>query len=213
MIIKKSVITSILKIYDFFKKYKKEISIIRIYFCIGICAVIWIINGIYIFQAFRDHITSEAYMHIGLSIFFSLLALELIIGRYGAWMHFDFFWFEIIGWFLFIPSIIFVISSMIELKRKGKSKGTDFTATTTFIKSGIYNFLRQPMTLGVAIWSIALILVFQSILAIILGLISFFCFWMSAIKESEYNISKFGDDYKEYMKKVPMWNILKGVKK
>ena len=65
---------------------------VRIYFCIGICAVIWIINGIWIFQAFRDRVTSEVYMHTGLSIFFSLLALELTIGLNGAWIHFDFFW-------------------------------------------------------------------------------------------------------------------------
>jgi protein-S-isoprenylcysteine O-methyltransferase Ste14 len=97
--------------------------------------------------------------------------------------------------------------------QKGKLKSADFTATNTFIDSGIYNFLRQPMTLGAAIWSIALVLVFQSILAVILGLVSLFCFWMSAKKESEYNIRKFGDTYKEYMKNVPMWNILKGMRK
>ncbi len=35
--------------------------------------------------------------------------------------------------------------------------------------------IRQPITLGLAIWSIALILVFQSIPALILGLSSAFC--------------------------------------
>jgi protein-S-isoprenylcysteine O-methyltransferase Ste14 len=34
---------------------------------------------------------------------------------------------------------------------------------------------------------------------------------MSARKEAEYNINKFGDEYKEYIKKVPMWNIFKGL--
>jgi protein-S-isoprenylcysteine O-methyltransferase Ste14 len=186
---------------------------IGICLCISICALIWIVNGIWLIQAIREHVASEIYMHIGLGIFFSLLALELIIGIQGAWTHFEIFWLAVIGWILYIPSAILVFGSMIELKHKGKPKGADFTATTTFIDSGIYSLFRQPMTLGAAIWSIALVLVFQSILAVILGLVSLFCFCMSARKESEYNIEKFGDAYKEYMKKVPMWNILKGLRK
>ena len=77
----------------------------------------------------------------------------------------------------------------------------------------MYGIIRQPITLGMTIWSIALILVFQSILSIILGTLSIFCFWMSARKEAEYNIKKLRDEYKEYMKKVPMWNIFKGLRK
>ena len=99
------------------------------------------------------------------------------------------------------------------LKYKGKPKTNDLSATTTFIDSGIYGFVRQPMTLGMAMWSIALILFFQSILAVMLGVVSLFCFWISARKESEYDIGKFGNAYKEYIQKVPMWNILKGLRK
>jgi len=178
-----------------------------IYLCISICAIIWIVNGLWLIQAIREHIASEIYMHIGLGLFFSLLAIELTIGIHGAWTHFEIFWLAVIGWVLYIPSAILVFGSMIALKHKGKPKSADFTAATTFIDSGIYSFFRQPMTLGAAIGSVALVLDFQSILAVILGLVSLFCFWMSARKESEYNIRKFGDTYKEYMKKVPMWNF------
>ena len=186
---------------------------VSIYLGISICVIIWIVNGIWVIQAMREHIASEIYMHIGLGTFFSLLALELTIGTNGVWAHFEIIWLAVVGWVLFIPSAILVFGSMIELKHKGKPKSTDFTATTTFIDGGIYRFFRQPMTLGAAIWSIALVLVFQSILALMLGLVSLFCFWMAAKKESKYNIRKFGDAYQEYMKKVPMWNILKGLRK
>jgi protein-S-isoprenylcysteine O-methyltransferase Ste14 len=192
---------------------KEDKKIYRYILCVGICAVIWIVNGRWIIQAVREHVTSEIYMHIGLGTFFSLLALELIIGKQGYWTHFEIFWLAVIGWILYIPSAILVFGSMIELKHKGKPKSADFTATTTFIDAGIYSLFRQPMTLGMAIWSIALMLDFQSVLAVILGVVSVFCFWMSARKESEYNIKKFGDAYKEYMKQVPMWNIFKGLNK
>lgn len=181
--------------------------------CISICAIIWIINSICLIQAIKNHVISELYMHTGLGIFGSLLALELTIGMHGAWTHFGISWLTVIGWILFVPSGILTFGSMIELKHKGKSKGADFTATTTFIDRGIYSLVRQPMTLGLAMWSIALVLAFQSVLAVILGLTSLFCFWMSASKESELNIRKFGGPYKEYMKKVPAWNVLKGLRK
>ncbi|GAG80166.1 unnamed protein product, partial [marine sediment metagenome] len=29
---------------------------------------------------------------------------------------------------------------------------------------------------------------------------------MASRKEDAFNIEKFGDEYREYMKKVPMWN-------
>jgi len=36
---------------------------------------------------------------------------------------------------------------------------------------------------------------------------------MSARKEGEYDIGKFGDKYREYIKRTPMWNIFKGLRK
>jgi len=118
-----------------------------------------------------------------------------------------------IGFLFIILSASLFIASMNDLKHNGKFKIDDFTVTTVFIDAGTHIFVRQPMTLWLAIWSIALILDFQSVLAVILGVVSVFCFWMSARKESEYDIRKFGNTYKDYMKKVPMWNILKGLRK
>ena len=185
----------------------------RYILCIGICAVIWTVNGIWLRQAIRERITSEIYIHTGLGIFFSLLALELTLGTFKLWARLDIFWLEVIGLVLYIPSAYLVAASMHALKHKGRPKTADPTATATFIDTGVYDIIRQPMTLGTAIWSIALILVFQSILSIILGVLAIFCFWMSARKESEYNIKKFGNKYKAYMKRVPMWNFFKGLRK
>ena len=185
----------------------------RYILCITICAVIWVVNGKWLVQAVRKRIASEIHIHTGLGIFFSLLAVELTLGVFRPWMRFDILWLRIIGLILYIPSGYLVAASMHALKSRGKPESADPTATTTFVGTGIYSIVRQPMTLGMAIWSVALILVFQSILAIILGVISIICFWMSARKEGEYDIGKFGDKYREYIKRTPMWNIFKGLRK
>jgi len=180
---------------------------LNLWLCIGLCAIIWVVNGIYIIDAIREKISCEFYMHTGLSIFFCVMVLELTIGNNGAWNRLGSLWLQIIGFALYIPSGYLVISAIIALRHRGKSKGSDFTESTKIITEGLYGRIRQPMTLGLAIWSVAFILVFQSVPAIILSIISIFCFWMAARKESGYNIMKFGDDYEEYMKKVPMWNF------
>lgn len=185
----------------------------RYILCVGISAIIWIINGRWIIQAVREQVTAEFYMHIGLGIFFTLLTLELTLGTVNLWRHLNILWLTIVGLLLYIPSCYLVASSMYALKHKGKPKTADFTASTTFIDTGIYGLVRQPMTLGLAIWSIALIFVFQSILAVILGAVSLCCFWISARKESEYDMRKFGNAYEEYMERVPLWNIFKGLRK
>ena len=121
------------------------------------------------------------------------------------WVHFDVSWLEFIGFILYIPSTYLVMAPMRALKRYGTPEtGIE---TTTFVDS-IYATIRQPMTLGMAIWSVALIFVFQSALSVILGVVSLFCFYMSARTESEYDILKYGDGYREYMRRVPMWNVL-----
>jgi len=179
---------------------------------VGICAVIWLVNGRWIIQAVRERITSEIYMHIGLGIFLTLLTLELMFGNAGLWMRFDSWWLEIIGYLLYIPSGILVFGSMRELKRKGKSETVDFTATSALIDTGVYGVIREPMTLGMALWSIALIILFQSLVSLLLGAVSFLCFWMSARTEDEYNVRKFGDAYKEYSRRVPLWNLFNGLR-
>ncbi|MBN2402135.1 MAG: hypothetical protein JXN64_07025 [Spirochaetes bacterium] len=185
----------------------------RIFICIAICAVIWIANGVSIIHGLRKRIPNEVYMHTGLALFLSLLTIELCIGINGAWHHLNIKWISVTGFILYIPSFIIIISSMIALKHKGKSKGADFTESTIFLDTGIYGYIRQPMTLGFAIWSLALILVFQSVPAFIIGLLSVLCFRLSAINEKGYNIKKFGDRYKKYMEKIPMWNIFQGLLK
>lgn len=77
------------------------------------------------------------------------------------------------------------------------------------IEGTIFGIIRHPLYLGFALWGIGQILAIQSTISLILGIIAIFCARMASKKEDEFNIMKFGDDYREYMQKVPMWNVLK----
>lgn len=178
----------------------------RYLICFIICLLIWFFNTRWLIQARRERIKSEIYIHTGFGVFFTILAVESIL-KIGPRLTIG--WFRIAGLLLYIPSAYLVFSSLHALKHKGRSEKYDPTETTAFIDTGIYGRIRQPMTLGMVIWSVALILVFQSVIVLILGVISIFLFWMSARSEGEYNLRKFGDVYKGYMIKIPMWNILR----
>ena len=185
---------------------------LNLYLCIGICMVIWIVNGRWLVESIKSHVTSEIYTHIGLGVFLTLLALELTMGMQGSWSHFNVRWLGIIGWVLYVPAAFFVFGAIATLQYKGKPV-EEMTETTTIVTTGIYSIIRQPMTLGMFIWSIALILVFQSIVSIILCAPSALCFFLAAKNDTANNIKKFGDDYEEYMKRVPMWNVFKGLRR
>ena len=116
----------------------------RYILCIGICAVIWTVNGIWLRQAVRKRITSEIYIHTGLGIFFTVPTLELTLSTFKLWPRLDIFWLEVIGLALYIPSAYLVAASMHALKHKGRSKTADPTATTTFALIFCYFFCLPP---------------------------------------------------------------------
>ena len=181
--------------------------------CAAICVLIWIFNGRCISQSVKEHITGEAYNHTGLGLFFTILTIELLLGEAGLWAHADISWLQVAGYILYIPSAFLVFGSMIELKHKGKAKSLAPHGSANLVQTGIYGVVRHPMWLGMLFWSIALILVFQSVFSLIPGVIAIVCFRIGAAKEDAFKINEFGEAYIEYLKKVPMWNVFKRLRR
>ena len=173
-----------------------------------ICAAIWL--GIifrWLIPVIRKRIVHEIYVACGLGIMFSLIVLGHLICK-GS----DILPLVYIGYAFYIPAAVFVISSHISLKHKGKPE-SGWEHTTKLIEGSVYRIVRHPLYLGSALFTIGIILLIQSILSTIFGLVAIFCFWTASKKEDEFNIKKFGDSYRKYMKKVPMWDFLSGLKK
>lgn len=172
-----------------------------------ICACIWIgiIFG-WLIPVIRKRIVHEIYVACGLGIYFSLIVLGWI------WKIMDICLLLYIGYSIIALGIIFFVFSVNSLKHKEKPK-SGWEHTTEIVDTSVFRVVRHPLYLGGTIATVGIMLVIQSIPSTILGLVAFFCFWMASKKEDEFNIKKFGESYKEYMEKVPMWNFLKGLKK
>jgi len=182
----------------------------------AIGAVIWVLNGRYIAEGARNRIVSEIYAHTGLGIFFTVLVLEATLGGTEVWAQGNILWVRILGFALYVPAVIFVFGSMIALHRQGEAGDKDALTpygTTMVVDSGVFGVVRHPMWLGMIIWSVALMLVSQSIPAIIMGVAAVNLFRLAAVKETGFNLEKFGDAYREYINRVPMWNIFKRLRR
>lgn len=176
--------------------------------CGVICLFIWVASLI---PAIKERLASEIYGHIGMALFFSLLVLGFGIPQLGNIFH-DILWLEIIGYVLFVPAAFLVAYSFYCLFRRGKARTLAFADKMNLVDTGIYGVVRHPMLLGMAVWSFALILVFQSALAVVLGISVIVLSWMAAREEDKINPKKFGSSYKKYMARVPRWNAFKGLR-
>ena len=182
----------------------------------AICVAVWVINGRHIVDGIRNRISCEIYAHSGLGIFFTLMALEYVLGGTEVWIQGHISWVRILGFALYAPAAIFVFGSMIELHRKGEAGDRDalsLSGTTVVVESGVFRVVRHPMWLGMSIWSVAMILISQSVPGVVLGIVALNLFRMAAIKETEFNIEKFGAPYREYMDRVPMLNFFRGLRR
>ena len=94
----------------------------------------------------------------------------------------------------------------------GVSKGKSFVNTTRLVDTGIYRVVRHPQYLGgVFAIFVATLLWYPHWLFGVLGVIATAVIYMSCREEDQRLVQQFGDDYVNYMQKVPRMNILAGV--
>ena len=97
-------------------------------------------------------------------------------------------------------------------RRGGVVKGKSFTNTTKLVDTGIYSIVRHPQYAG-GIYAIFLtnFLLYPHWLFAVLGVIGTVVVYLGCVEEDKLLIKKFGDDYREYIKRVPRTNFWLGV--
>jgi protein-S-isoprenylcysteine O-methyltransferase Ste14 len=175
-----------------------------------ICAVVWIGFILHwIFGSIPKRLVFEIYAGCGISICLMLLIFRL----FGLFQNQkDVLVLQVVGTIFYFVAILMAVITFVTIGFKGKPKGS-IEDTTVLIERGIFQIVRHPLYLALAFWSIGLVLLTQSFLSLGLGMTALFCFWMSSQKEDAFNIKKFGDSYRRYMRRVPKWNVLRGLKR
>jgi len=112
------------------------------------------------------------------------------------------------GWITLAFGIVFLLWSS-KSRRKGHVEKD--ISKEAFVKNGIYTFVRHPEFLGHILIIFALIIISQHRISLIAGAILVALLYLAMIEEEKENIEKFGNAYRDYMKRVPRINLIKGV--
>jgi len=97
-------------------------------------------------------------------------------------------------------------------KRKGQvPKGKSFVHTTILVETGLYSIIRHPQYTSGLLFSFSLMLISQTWFITGVGLLVMSLMYKDIILADQHEIEKFGDVYKEYMKKVPRVNLVLGI--
>lgn len=116
------------------------------------------------------------------------------------------------GWVVLWISAIFGWLPIYTFKKHGKvPKGKGYIHTTQLVDKGVYAIVRHPQYLAGILMAVAFFLIAQHWLIGILGAILIIIYYLSVFDEEQDAIKKFGEDYKQYMKKVPRFNFIQGI--
>jgi protein-S-isoprenylcysteine O-methyltransferase Ste14 len=108
--------------------------------------------------------------------------------------------FDIIAGVFFAFGASFTIISMLNL---GASVRLGLpTGNTTFKKSGLYSFSRNPMYVGFDLLTLSGILLLRSWQFVLLGLFSILVYHLIIIGEERFLEERFEQEYREYKQKV-----------
>ena len=107
------------------------------------------------------------------------------------------------GWIIMAFGIIFLFCSS-KSRKKGHAEGIGL------VESGMYAFVRHPEFLGHILIIFALVIISQHWINFIVGAILIVLLCLAMIEE-ERNIEKFGNAYRDYMKRVPRINLIAGI--
>jgi protein-S-isoprenylcysteine O-methyltransferase Ste14 len=107
---------------------------------------------------------------------------------------------------------IFGMLPVSEFRKRGRvKKGKSYIQTTKLVDTGIYSIVRHPQYTTWILWAIAGMLLFQHWIIILLGIPIIPLTYIDLLRADKRLIEKFGDDYRQYMQKVPRTNFLLGI--
>jgi protein-S-isoprenylcysteine O-methyltransferase Ste14 len=111
-----------------------------------------------------------------------------------------------------LSGFIFGMLPVTEFQKKGGVRpGKSYIHTTKLVDTGIYSIVRHPQYITMMWWAIAGMFLFQHWIVILIGIPIIPLTYIDLRHADIECIKKFGDEYKQYMQKVPRANVLLGI--
>ena len=118
-----------------------------------------------------------------------------------------------IGAVFWLAGMILVIYPFFYFKVKGDvARGKSYVHTGKIVRTGLYSVVRHVQyTGGILSIFFATPFLYPHWIFFVLGIPGVWLTYLGTIREDQYLIKKFGNEYKEYMARVPSMNIIAGI--
>ena len=120
---------------------------------------------------------------------------------------------NILAWIVWAFGMVLVLAPIVIFPiRGGASQGLKYVKTTHIVDTGIYSVIRHPQYTG-GIFSIFLttLLIYPHWLFGVMGIVGTYLIYIGTKTEDNILIEKFGNEYRQYMERVPAMNFIKGI--
>ncbi|MCW4037416.1 MAG: isoprenylcysteine carboxylmethyltransferase family protein [Candidatus Bathyarchaeota archaeon] len=112
-----------------------------------------------------------------------------------------------------LGTVLFIWANLTHKARGGINRADE---TIIFHREGLYKFVRHPQNLGGGTWFIFLPVILSqythfTILTVFAIASMIVYIYIASHLEEKNNIEKWGDEYRQYLREVPRFNILLGV--
>jgi protein-S-isoprenylcysteine O-methyltransferase Ste14 len=145
----------------------------------------------------------------------SWLATGLVIGQIILLVVLgggDVTWLRYAGFSLWAVAAVFGWLPIVQFKRHGGvARGDSYVKTTRLVDTGLYAIVRHPQYVAWPLMAVAVALVSQHPVVIAMGVVATGMACVDFRTVDALDVAKFGDDYREYMERVPGWNPVAGV--
>ena len=117
-----------------------------------------------------------------------------------------------LGWAILWLSAIFGWLPIFTFRKwGGVPKDKSYVHTTELVDRGVYAIVRHPQYLAGMLIGLALPLISQHWAVAVLGVVAIALYYVDTYEEEASTIEKLGDQYREYMQRVPRVNFLLGI--
>ncbi|RLG07347.1 MAG: hypothetical protein DRN59_01425 [Thaumarchaeota archaeon] len=151
-----------------------------------------------------DHLRGERTSHLIGHVLYIALYISLIASSIIFYNSANLTALSYAGWIIFACGLAILVSSS-QTRRKS------YRMREAFTQSGLYAYVRHPEFLGHMLIIVSLVFMAQHPISIAMGsaLLSLLC--IEIMEEERRNLKRFGDAYKDYMRRVPRINLLTGI--
>jgi len=147
-----------------------------------------------------EHALTDIGQLILFLVFVSVILLDIFIFKFSKQVIGTLTWIITVPLFLLfftIGSYFIFTSHRTIFKKNEEGKG--------IVTSGVFNLVRHPMYFGSILLFFSFVILGYSILAFLVWLVIGFFYYFISRYEEKLLIKKFGDKYREYQKRIPMF--------